>query len=352
MLSCRGRAGAYAVALAALSVGAAAAQGPPQAALPAAVLRGLPRGVELRAGVLQRLAAGEVVVAGVDGSAGHEAGGYAIARVPAAAVDLLGEGLESTWLVEAAAAEAFAWLPDQPTAEQIGRVDLIEQDYADLGGCRPGSCKVKLPVGLILALRARVDWDEPGARSLAADLVFGELARRAAAYQRSGDAALGSADDKRRRVSLREEVRGLVAGADSFARAFPELHAYLLRYPAAPPPGVRSRLFAMRTTMGAGKEVVSVQHALEQRRDDPVVPFVWVTKQLYASHYLEATLGLTYLVADGRQGAYLVHEFRSRLDILRGWGLFHGRVRRGVRELLATRLETVRQRIREALAAR
>ena len=79
---------------------------------------------------------------------------------------------------------------------------------------------------------------------------------------------------------------------------------------------------------------------------------MWVTKQLYASHYLEATLGLTYLVADGRQGAYLVHEFRSRLDILRGWGLFHGRVRRGVRELLATRLETVRQRIREALAAR
>src|ERR1035437_8151582 len=65
---------------------------------------------------------------------------------------------------------------------------------------------------------------------------------------------------------------------------------------------------------------------------------VIASKQIYASHYFDASLGLTAAIDDpgaaAGPGMYLVHLNRSRIDLLRGFfgGLRRAFLRGGLRD--------------------
>ena len=92
---------------------------------------------------------------------------------------------------------------------------------------------------------------------------------------------------------------------------------------------------------------MSVSHVSVHQ--DPVHPNVMIgaSRQLYATHYFEASLGLTFAVDDGdgsRQGIYLIYVNRTRADALKGSfgnvrrSVVQGRARDGVEDTL-TRLK-------------
>jgi hypothetical protein len=100
----------------------------------------------------------------------------------------------------------------------------------------------------------------------------------------------------------------------------------------------------------ARKEVVSVTH-LAIARQPSTSPFAYVagSKQLYGSHYFDASLGLTIVLRDptSRASAYVAYVNRSRVDAF--GGLFGGITRRIVRSrargALADFLEVLQRRL-------
>lgn len=85
-----------------------------------------------------------------------------------------------------------------------------------------------------------------------------------------------------------------------------------------------------------------------QGESDPQLPSVLVaSKQIFATHYVEAGLGLTMVLRDHATGTpYLAYVNRSQVDLLRGWlgGL--------VRSVLQNQLERQAPQIVRGLRAR
>ena len=79
-----------------------------------------------------------------------------------------------------------------------------------------------------------------------------------------------------------------------------------------------------------GRPVISITHvAIAAAVDDSPVAFAIGSKQIYAMHYFDASLGLTLLVPDrtsATPATYVVYLNRSRIDLFDG--LFGGVARR------------------------
>jgi len=96
--------------------------------------------------------------------------------------------------------------------------------------------------------------------------------------------------------------------------------------------------------------VVSVTHLALARVDGvPPLAYAAASKQIYSSHYFDASLGITILLRDEArpESAYLVYANRSRIAALAGWlgGLKRAVVRARTRSATATTLVDARDRV-------
>jgi hypothetical protein len=100
------------------------------------------------------------------------------------------------------------------------------------------------------------------------------------------------------------------------------------------------------------KVIISLTHLVITPVNDggPVV-FAATSKQLYGSHYFDASLGLTLLLRDSDPGSTVLLYFnRSRLDVLSGF--LAGLKRAIVRSRGRSAMEDTLTRIRARLPAR
>jgi hypothetical protein len=180
---------------------------------------------------------------------------------------------------------------------------------------------VKLTADTMARLRAEVRWQTPAWRDDSQALLRQELVRLVAAYHHDGEHALPEYADKSRPSRLADQFRAIVGHSPYLTRLSPDFARYLVDYPRAPLPVTDSFVYWSKEAFGA-KPVVSVTHVAVYR--DPLRPAVTIgaSKQLYATHYFEASLGLTIAVdaeaPDGAPAMYLVYVNRSRVDALRG----------------------------------
>jgi hypothetical protein len=236
-------------------------------------------------------------------------------------------------------------------ASPLDRTDLDEfslepGDMAKLRNCRAGDCAVKLPPGSLERLQNEVDWSRPDASAEAQSIVREQLFRYLEDYRRRGDDALPVYRDKGRPVALADEFHEVLKDSAGFAKLVPDFYQYLEDYPNRTLAGVIDFLYWSTESFGL-KPVTSVTHVLIYRQPGRVTV---ASKQIYASHYFDASLGLTAALDDesgaSRPGMYLVYLNRSRIDFLAGlWGglrraLARGRLRDGMRKNLA---DTVRK---------
>ncbi len=244
-----------------------------------------------------------------------------------------------------------------PRPEDLAGLTLPAADVAALRACRPGDCALKLPAAAMSRFRNDVNWASPGAAEQANAIARDMLLDLVLAYQRDGNAALGSYEDGREPMSVEGQFRALIASDDPLPAPVPALLAYLDDYPRGRPPVAEDFFYWTVVDFGL-KQTIRLNHVviypLAASPSSPV-SYAIAIKQLYASHYFFTTLELRFLIDDDRRagvdGLALVSVTRSRNDGMTGFkGLFlRPIISRRSRDAVRVYLEHVKQQVERPL---
>lgn len=218
---------------------------------------------------------------------------------------------------------------------------LESQDVAALEDCEAGDCDVKLPISAIARLDRSVDWSQDDHAPKVHSIVREEIQSYLQAYVDRGNEALIEYHDKKEPVRLQDEFLGLLNGQPRVADFAPEFQSYLARYPEQSLPDVSEFFYWSLESFGLGP-VTSVTHVSVYVQPGQAIA---ASKQIFASHYFDSSLGLTVAIDDPNSTSvpsmYLMYVNRSRVDLLGGFfgglqrALTRGRMREGMRKRLA-----------------
>ena len=306
-----------------------------------------PLALSLNAGDYTRLNAGEALVELLPAEA-KEVAVRAATRIDAQPSRLIEWTRHVEELHKGRYVAAIGRFSDPPQLADLDALSLDDEDLADVRRCRPGKCGVKLDDGEIARMResiARADVDWQGA----AQETFRRIVlARAEQYLSEGHTASATYHDARKPVLLDAEFAAIASEvALTHPRLFP-LTNYLSLYPKDEAIDVESFLYWSKESLGA-KPIVSITHvAMIESRDPRIREALVAKKQVYANHYLLASLSFMAISAsaDGSQ-RYLVYLNRSRSDVF--YGLFGGLIRRTIARRLRAEapqaLEGFRRRI-------
>jgi hypothetical protein len=119
-----------------------------------------------------------------------------------------------------------------------------------------------------------------------------ELLSYVEAYLAQGNSALIVYRDKSRPVKLADEFRSSLDASLIGERSMKEFREYLEQFTKRPLPNMDTFLYWSKENFGL-KPVISITHVTIDRQ--PRQLFI-ASKQIYASHYFNASLGLTAAV--------------------------------------------------------
>ena len=244
-----------------------------------------------------------------------------------------------------------------PSLADAEALTLEPEDIDRLQHCRPGNCKVQLSERAMQRFHDDVRWGTPEAPAEANRLMRELLVELVNRYRQVGDAALMTYADGDRPLSVADQFRALLDSGSAVLTRFPRLYEHMLAFPRAPAADVEDVVYWSKEKMGPAT-VIGVTHlAIVPLSGQFPVVYAVASKQLYATHYFDASLGLTLLLTDDAapdSASYLVYVNRSRLDILGGFwgGLKRPVLRSRARSAAAHHLVQVRDRVEGALSLR
>jgi hypothetical protein len=207
-----------------------------------------------------------------------------------------------------------------PRLADWGDFTLDTDDVQELKKCKPGDCQIQMPATPIQDIQQRFDWTTPSANDRINQLLRESASERLLAYQRQGSTALGAYHDKRDPVDVAGQFAYMLSYLGALPARLPEFYRYLLDYPNARPANVENEFYWAKVKFGL-KPTLRVVHVLTLRgvRADPVA-YAVAEKQLYASHYFETALDLTFCVraSDSRSRFFLISILGSEQAGLKG----------------------------------
>ncbi len=240
----------------------------------------------------------------------------------------------------------------EPSPADLAGLTLEPRDMDSLRKCQVGDCRLKLSAEAIRRFQQRISRPDTNAAEPANQLFREFLLQRIRAYLQSGDAGLLEYHDKGAPVSLAGQLRELLADSPYLDVYAPRLAACLRLYPRCAT-AAESFVYWSKENYGHGLQpVVSATHVIVDREQVREGQMVWAaSKQLYANHYFDGSLGLSLLVdvpsVNDAPAFYLVYLNRTRADSLRGVLAFfiRGVVRRRMREEMKDRLKQLRAKM-------
>jgi hypothetical protein len=209
-----------------------------------------------------------------------------------------------------------------PTIGDMDGLSLDHQDVEDLKKCRPRNCKLQLPEESMETTRAAIDWSLPDVAEQVNNLAKRRIIMLLEEYERHGDKALGSYYDKRDPLPVADQFRSLLSRVELFPQYLPELNRYLLEYPKSRPDRTQDFFYWEKVNFGL-KPTIRLNHGVIYRAPGPEDRvYVLVIKQLYATHYFQTALDLSFCVqgsdASEDGGFYLITVKASRQAGLTG----------------------------------
>jgi hypothetical protein len=240
--------------------------------------------------------------------------------------------------------------PAQPG--DLAPLTLEDGDLKRLQECRVDDCEVRLSADGIERVQREIDWRATDASLKASRLMRQLLTDYVARYGQKGTLATMEYADRAPRVNVGSEFASLV-DADTVTWSYtPQLRRHLLEYPASSAQKMTDFVYWSKELV-RGRPVISITHvAIAQAVDDSPVAYAVGSKQIYAMHYFDASLGLTLLVPDRTAtspATYVVYLNRSRIDLFDG--MFGGMTRRLVagraRTLVGEQLQRLQGTLRE-----
>ena len=221
---------------------------------------------------------------------------------------------------------AIGRFSDSPSIDDLEGLTLDEEDLSEIRQCRPTACGLKLTGVEMRELQGVVRGAESGWKPVVQDAFRRVVLRRVENYLKGGHAALGNYEDHDRPVSLEARFSLILQHSPFLSQHLPRFADYLDRYPQMPLEDVESFVYWSKERLGS-KAIISATHVNILRGRSESLPDALVAgKEIFATHYVNGSLGLTAIVGGG-QGSrrYLVYLNRSDVDILGGF--FGGIVR-------------------------
>jgi hypothetical protein len=200
-----------------------------------------------------------------------------------------------------------------PSTADVASLTLDGSDVDDLRDCRVNDCGVKLDAQGIAALARR---DARSAESSAAMRQY--LAAYVRRYTETGHASLVEYRDDPHPKKLLDELRVILEQSSFLRQGWPALYGAVADFSGSVPEGLDDFVYWSKEKIGP-RAVISVTHAIISPPANGAAAVA--TKQLYASHYSHASLGVTMLLDKGTPEAprtLLIYVNRSRLDIFGG----------------------------------
>ena len=209
-----------------------------------------------------------------------------------------------------------------PAFGDMAGLSIEQADIEDLKNCGPGNCELQLPEESMEAARASINWKSPSVAEQVNKLAKDGILRLLNDYQNSGDTALLAYRDKRDPVPVAEQFQSLLSRVTFFPQYLPDLNEYLLHYPQSKPEGAQDFFYWEKVNFGL-KPTVRVNHGIMYRLSGPAHRvYVLAIKQLYATHYFQTALDLSFCVqrpnASAEDGFYLITVKASRQAGLTG----------------------------------
>lgn len=238
-----------------------------------------------------------------------------------------------------------------PEPADVSALTIDERDLRQLRGCRVESCDVRLSAEAIERIQREIDWRAADAEEHASRLMRQFLVEYVARYQERGAKAAMEYADRAPRLNAGREFASLLDDDTILPRYAPRLRRHLLDYPESAE-NVSDFVYWSKELVRR-RPVVSITHvATAAANEDSPMAYVIASKQIYAAHYFDASLGLTLLVPDRTAPSpamYVVYLNRSRVDLFDG--VFGGVVRRMVAGRARTLIAEQLQRLQRTLAS-
>jgi hypothetical protein len=235
-----------------------------------------------------------------------------------------------------------------PSVSGFESMTLDAGDVKHLRKCVVNNCDLRLPAEAIERFRNEVDWSSE-TRTARANALFRQmLAAYAASYWQRGNAALFRYDNNNDPVRIADSLHFLVQRFEFLQDTAPDLHAYVESFPQGRPADTEDVLYWIRERFWL-LNVLSLSHATITDRTTPAGHLILaLSKQLYATHYFESSLGATiFFEGANGWGPHVIYLNRTRADIRRTGFTWFERVL--LKYLVRDRLEAQSRYLRQQL---
>jgi len=221
-----------------------------------------------------------------------------------------------------------------PRIADLDGLELDEDDLQDIRRCRPQQCGVKLTEAEIEELRT-VAATAGEAWRPAVQLAFRRVVmRRVDAYLAGGLGALAPYGNRKRPRVPADAFAAIVSHSSFLQQQLPDAVPALTECPGRSIAGGDGFLYWSTERLG-GKPITTVTHVgLLRPGGDARSDLVAIGVQVFATHYIDASIGVTAIVEGSGGRRYLAYMNRSDVDVLGGfWGgltraIIEARVRR------------------------
>lgn len=241
---------------------------------------------------------------------------------------------------------------DPPRLSDLDALVLEQEDLDALRECRVGECDVQLAADDIKRFTAEVNWRSPEAPKAAASLYKAVLFAHLDKYRAGGMDQLLAYQDREATVRLATETEGLLTATPSILEHVPAFRHHIRRYPAGASANMENFFYWSKETFGF-KPVVGLNH-VSVYTDAATGNVLIATTQIYASHYLDGSLGIHALLPDSMSanepGFYWLYTNRTRIGRLAGFlgTISRPIVSRRVRAGLLKSMQQTKQRFEAA----
>ena len=193
-----------------------------------------------------------------------------------------------------------------PQVSDLSGFELDPDDVNALKDCKPGNCEIQLPVENIEEFKSQIDWSAADPSGQANNLAKKMALEALLAYQKGGNAALGTYRDKKSPAQVSEQFHELLTRSKALPEKLPAFYSYLLDYPKASLPESSSVFYWEKVKFGLKPTLRMNQQIIARAAGEHGPIDVVAIKQLYASHYFQTALDLYFCVPGNSQGFYLV----------------------------------------------
>lgn len=319
-----------------------------QASLSSQLPQFLKESMKLSDDDLTAVQGGQVVTKQVESKVKQEVAVVSVAWINASREVFLKNYETAKLNVEMAAADVGGMFRQPADVADLQALTVPPNDLKEFNKCMPGACKIK---GSEEAIDAFRNLNEKAAdyQAQAEALLRQQIVGYIQNYLKNGKAALLEYRDKENPVSVAGEFTDILKRSPYLDTYYPQLKNYLENFPQGEIPQAKTEFYWMIENFGgkANRPTVTASQRIMYQPEGNTETVV-ATKQLYANHYYEAALGLTFLVDApdaGKPGFYLVHINRARIDALREVPkMLAGDVFTGAQELLHKKMTTVKER--------